>query len=229
MKKIVLFVLLEPYADWEGAYLCSWLLDLNPEEYAVKTVSLSREPVRSMGGFTTLPDYTVNSAPTNFEALILIGGMSWRTEAARQTAPLVSAALRGGKVLGGICDAAGFLGALGALNKVRHTVNDLEDLKQWAGKAYTGEALFLPRQAVRDGNIVTANGTAPLEFAREVLLALGAAPEPRILEEYRFDKLGYYEAIKETPQPTPLTASPPGGGASPARPDRSGGSAPAGR
>ena len=75
---------------------------------------------------------------------------------------------------------------------MNHTSNDLNDLKQWAGKAYTGEQKYVMRQAVRDGNIVTANGTAPLEFAKEVLFALKAAPEKVITEWYNFHKLGWY-------------------------------------
>ena len=50
------------------------------------------------------------------------------------------------------------------------------------------------QQAVRDGKIVTANGTAALEFAREVLYALEAASEKKIEEWYQFHKLGLYEA-----------------------------------
>jgi len=194
VKKTVLFVLLDQYADWEGAYLSSGLLALAPEEYAVKTVSLTAEPVRSMGGFTALPDYALSSAPVTFEGLILIGGMSWRAESAQQVGPLVERAVRGGKVLGGICDASAFLGTLGTLNQARHTSNDLDDLKQWAGDAYTGESNYIREQAVRDGKLVTANGSAALEFAREVLLALNAAPEEKILDWYRFHKLGFYEA-----------------------------------
>ena len=48
--------------------------------------------------------------------------------------------------------------------------------------------------AVCDGNIITANGTATLEFTREVLLALDIAPESNIVEWYNFHKLGFYNA-----------------------------------
>lgn len=57
---------------------------------------------------------------------------------------------------------------------------------------YTGEVRFLPRQTVRDGGLVTAKRTAALEFAREVLPALAAAPEKNILDWYQFYKLGAY-------------------------------------
>ncbi len=192
MKKCILFVILEPYADWEAAYLSSALQMLGQGMYEVKTVSLTKEPVCSIGGFCVLPDYDINSIPADYEALILVGGMAWRNEEARRIQPLVEKCLEKGKVLGGICDASGFLGTAGVLNNVNHTSNDLNDLKQWAGKAYTGEQKYVMRQAVRDGNIVTANGTAPLEFAKEVLFALEAAPEKVITEWYNFHKLGWY-------------------------------------
>ena len=147
-----------------------------------------------MGGFTVIPDYNIQSAPTDFNGLILIGGMSWRNESAQQVRPLVQSALNDGKILGGICDASGFLGTIGALNNINHTSNDLNDLKQWAGGAYTGEEKYIMQQAVRDHNIITANGTASLEFAKEVMIALGVAPESDILEWYNFHKLGFYEA-----------------------------------
>ncbi|AET68026.1 transcriptional regulator containing an amidase domain and an AraC-type DNA-binding HTH domain [Desulfosporosinus orientis DSM 765] len=194
MKKVVLFVILDKYADWEAAYLSSLILSLGQDDYSVKTVSLTKDIIQSIGGFTVLPDYDIQSAPTDFEGLILIGGMSWRNEAAQQVKPLVQNAFNNRKVLGGICDASAFLGTLGVLNKVNHTSNDLNDLKQWAGNAYTGEEKYIMQQAVRDNNIITANGTASLEFAKEVMLALGAAPENRILELYNFHKLGYYGA-----------------------------------
>lgn len=194
MKKRILFVILEQFADWEAAYLSSALYMLGQGAYEVKNVSLTKEPVSSIGGFHLLPDYDIGSVPAEYEALILIGGMSWRTREAQEIKPLVEKCLEAGRVLGGICDASAFLGTVGALNDVEHTSNDLNDLKQWAGKAYTGEMKYAMRQAVRDRNIVTANGTAPLEFAKEVLLALKAAPEKRITEWFDFHKLGRYSA-----------------------------------
>ena len=194
MKKTVLFLILDQYADWEASYLSALLIALGQDRFSVKTVSLTTDSVRSIGGFTVLPDYDLQSAPKDFEGLVLVGGMSWRKEEALQVKPLVQTALNNKKVLAGICDASGFLGTLGVLNHVRHTSNDLNDLKQWAKDAYTGEEYYVMQPAVRDGNIVTANGTAPLEFAREVLTALDAAPEINIMEWYNFHKYGFYEA-----------------------------------
>lgn len=194
MRKQILFVILEQYADWEAAYLSSAIYMLGGEHFEVKTVSLTKDLVSSIGGFHVVPDYSIDSVPSDYEALILIGGMAWRNEKANKIKPLVEKCLENGKVLGGICDASAFLGTVGALNKVNHTSNDLNEIKKWAGKAYTGEEKYIMEQAVCDKNIITANGTAPLEFAKEVLLALKAAPEVKIMEWYNFHKLGYYKA-----------------------------------
>lgn len=194
MKKTILFVILQQYADWEAAYIASAITMLGQGRYDIKTVSLSKDSVQSIGGFRVLPDYDIESVPKDYEALILIGGMTWRNPDAQQLKALVKSCCQQNRVLGGICDASAFLGTAGVLNDVIHTSNDLHDLKQWAGSAYTGEAKYIAKQAVRDKNVVTANGTAPMEFAKELLLALHAASEEEILDWYNFHKLGFYTA-----------------------------------
>ena len=194
MKKTILFVILQQYADWEAAYITSAITMLGQGQYDIKTVSLSKDYVQSIGGFRVLPDYDIASVPKDYEALILIGGMTWRDRNAQQVRTLVEECCQKGKVLGGICDASAFLGTVGVLNGVLHTSNDMNALKQWAGSAYTGETKYIAKQAVRDKNIITANGTAPMEFAKEILLALNVASEEKVLEWYNFHKLGYYTA-----------------------------------
>ena len=78
MKKVVLFFILNQFADWEAAYLSSALRSLGKDRYIVKTVSLTKDKVQSIGGFQILPDYDISSMPEEYEALILIGGMTWR-------------------------------------------------------------------------------------------------------------------------------------------------------
>ncbi len=51
MKKNILFVILEGFADWEAAYLSSAIRTFNANEYDVKTVSLEKNAVESIGGF----------------------------------------------------------------------------------------------------------------------------------------------------------------------------------
>lgn len=194
MKKTLLFVILQQYADWEAAYISSAISMLGQGEFEIKTVSLSKDCVQSIGGFKVLPDYDIESVPNDYEALILIGGMTWRSEKTKKIKKLVEDCFQKGKILGGICDASAFLGTIGVLNDVIHTSNDLNDLKQWAGSVYKGETKYIAKQAVSDKNVITANGTAPMEFAKEILLALNVASEEKVLDWYNFHKLGFYTA-----------------------------------
>ena len=79
----------------------------------------------------------------------------------------------------------------GLLNNVRHTGNGLGQLKMWGGEHYTNAAGYINRQAVSDGGIVTANGSATLEFAREMLLLLQADTPEAIEMFYHFNKDGF--------------------------------------
>lgn len=193
-KKELIFVLLNDFADWEGAYIATCLnqgvMPGSEVKYRVKTLSLTQEAVYSLGGFRVVPDYGIDDLPSDYAGLILIGGMSWFSEEVRQLVPLVAKALDENKLVAAICNASVFLGMHGFLNQVKHTSNTLDYLKQYAGAAYTGDAHYLPQQAARDGNIVTANGTAPLEFCREILYALEADTPENIEATYQYYKGG---------------------------------------
>ncbi len=194
MKKEVLFLILNDYADWEGAFLATSLnTGVMPDseiKYVSKTVAPTLEEVHSIGGFRTLPDYSFQNMPSDYAALVLIGGMQWKSPEAEQVAPIVREALRQGKIIGAICNAASFMCAHGFLNNVKHTGNTLAQLKLWVEANYTNEAGYVEQQAVSDKNIVTANGTGHLEFTRELQILLQADSIDRINEAYDFYKNG---------------------------------------
>ena len=85
----------------------------------------------------------------------------------------------------------------GFLNEVKHTSNTLDYLKQYAGDKYKkGDSNYINKQAVRDGNIVTANGTGQLEFCKEILYALEADTTDAIEESYLFYKMDSARRLK---------------------------------
>lgn len=200
MKKTVLFVILGPYADWEYAHLANCLhtgIEDQESTHEVKTVSLTKDPVKSLGGFTTLPDFDINDYPRNYEALVLIGGNSWRTEEAKQIVPLVQEAIDNDKLLASICDSTVFLGMNGFLNDNKHTSNDLGGLQTAAEDTYTGTELYVHEQSVVDNNLITANGTAYLEFMRDILTKLEAFTPDYIQMYYDINKQGYVDWAKQ--------------------------------
>lgn len=79
----------------------------------------------------------------------------------------------------------------GFLNTVKHTGNGLEQLKIWGGDNYINPEGYTHAQAVSDKNIVTANGSATLEFAKELLLLLENDVPERIEMYYQFYKQGF--------------------------------------
>lgn len=197
MKEVIV-VLLEGFADWEAAFLAPALrggtMPGRPGFCEVKYLTPDGRPVRSIGGLQAAPDYAAGELPATCAGLILAGGMGWERPEAAKIAPLVAEALQRGLTVGAICNAASFLAAHGFLNEVRHTGNTVEMLRQWGGERYTGAARFEERQAVRDSNLVTANGSGYLEFTRECLLALGADTPEAIAASYDFNKNGFYKA-----------------------------------
>lgn len=61
------------------------------------------------------------------------------------------------------------------------------------GDNYTNHDGYVHAQAVSDRNIVTANGSATLEFAKELLTLLENDTPKRIEMYYLFNKRGFCE------------------------------------
>ena len=195
MKQKVIFVLLNDYTDWEGAFLSTALhvgvVPGSEIKYEVCTAAPTLDVVRSIGGLRTLPDYSFENMPKDYAALVLIGGNRWDSPEAELVAPLVQEAMDKGKTIGAICNGASFLCSHGFLNDVKHTGNGLDQFKQWGGEKYANEAEYVETQAVSDRNIVTANGVGHLEFTREMLLLLEANTPENIASWYDFYKNGF--------------------------------------
>ena len=136
MDNKILYILLPDYAAHEAVYLSEAIasdeqaLKEHPR-YINQVVAPTLEPVKSIGGFRTLPDYSFDTMPDDYAALILIGGFGWTTAVADKVVPIVDKAIKNGKIVGAICNAASFLAKHGFLNQVRHTGNGLEQLRHW--------------------------------------------------------------------------------------------------
>lgn len=206
MKNEILYLLLDKYADHEAVFLSSAVacdersIKANPK-YVNKIVAPTLDAVRSCSGFRMLPDYSFDTMPEDYAALVLIGGFGWLDEAvAGKVVPIVRRAIDKGLIVGAICNAASFLARHGLLNAVRHTGNGLEQLQLWGGDNYTNSAGYVDGQAVADRRIVTANGTGSLEFAKEMLLLLENDTPEQIENFYWFNKLGYVEVMRQMKQ-----------------------------
>lgn len=190
MKKEVLMFIFDGFADWESAYVGAVLNE--SEKYIVKMVSVDEEPKKSMAGFRVIPDYTLENYPKEFAMLILIGSQAWQEKKNDKVKGLVDHAVTHHIPVGAICGATLFLAECGYLDSREHTSNTLEFLNEKVPE-YKGEAYYREKQAVSDQGIITANGTAALEFTKEVSKVLQAIPEEKIEEWYQFHKQGFYK------------------------------------
>lgn len=202
MSNEILYILLPDYAAHETVFLSQaiasdeFALKEHPK-YINKVVAPTLDPVKSIGGFRTQPDYSFDTMPDDYVAMVLIGGFGWTTPIADRVVPIVRRAIEKGRIVGAICNGASFMAKHGFLNNVRHTGNGCGQLQLWGGENYTNSGGYIHAQAVSDRNIVTANGSATLEFAKELLLLLENDTPERIEMYYQFNRQGFCELFRE--------------------------------
>ena len=191
--KTALILLLNDYADWEVAYISS-TINMS-EEWSVKTISTQKE-VKSIGGLTTKIDYLLEEIPSQYD--LLIGGNSWTNDDS-DIINLVNHTLNNNIILGAICGSVDFMARNGLLNNFKHTGNDLS---LWnAFDQYSNKDEFQFKQAVRDKNLVTANGTAPIEFEQLILESIDYAEKNEIEKTIYLHRHGFYDYSKKYGNP----------------------------
>lgn len=200
MTQIVHLALFDGYADWEVGYLTAQLQHgshlTEPGRVAVRTVGLTSQPVRSMGGLTVLPDLILDELePAGSAALVLPGGDDWAE--GDGLVPFVraaAAALAAGTPVAAICGATFGLARAGLLDDRPHTSNDPHYL---ASSGYAGADRYRTEPVVVDGDLVTASGVAPVEFARAVMQRLDVAPPAALASWFKLyrhqDPAGFFE------------------------------------
>lgn len=158
------------WADWEAGYALAHLGsgDWQPDgrKYRIVSVGETRDPITTKGGMTLTPDITVEQLdPSDSAMLILPGADTWL---AGRNMPFVDAAsrfLEAGVPVAAICGATVGLAHGGVLNVRDHTSNAAQILES---DAYTGHARYQDELVVTDGDLITASGVAPVEFAKAI-------------------------------------------------------------
>ena len=194
----VYIYLQDSLADWEAGYAIAELhsgrfFKKKAHPLTVKSCALSMNPITTMGGLKILPDLLVDEVCLSEAALLILpGGNTWLEPQHEPVIGKAAAFLAAGIPVAAICGATFALGRAGLLNHQKHTSNDLTFLRQVSGDAYTGENLYQQQEAVRDGNLITASGTAPLEFAYQIL---------DLLEVFESDTLNFWYRLHKEKQP----------------------------
>ncbi len=181
MKEIKVYLyLIEGLSDWEDGYLLPLLN--TPAFYkkdapSIKVVKVSKDgkPITTAGGILRTADISVEQFKAikaqESDMLVLIGSNNWFSEDHSAILSYASEWHKSGRTLAAICGATVALATAGILNNVKHTSND-KDFLQQVCPSYTGKDLYQTVTCCADKNLITASGTAPLEFAYEILKRL---------------------------------------------------------
>lgn len=180
-QQTVHLFILDTMSDWEPGYAVAGInqpaFQLNPGRYTVRTVGPTRGAVRTMGGITIQPDLALDELrPEESAMLILPGAASWDEGVHSDAVEKARAFLAAGVPVAAVCGATGALARGGLLDARPHTSNAREYLGYQPG--YDGIAHYVDAPAHRDGDLITASGTAPVDFARAIFerLELYAPP-----------------------------------------------------
>jgi putative intracellular protease/amidase len=162
-------------SDWETGYATAHIVSpawhRSPDQFRVVTVGPSLSPVTSMGGMRIQPDIAIGSLdPADSAMLILPGSNIWNTPTFEPFAAASRRFLDAGVPVAAICGATGGLALAGLLDDRAHTSNAAEFL---AGTGYAGGHLYRDEPAMTDGDLITASGVRPVEFAVEIFRRLG--------------------------------------------------------
>jgi putative intracellular protease/amidase len=180
-----------------------------PEErYALRLCGLALDPVTAMGGLCLRPDITLPEIrPDAGNVLILPGGDTWLDPVQAPVLEMAGRFLKNELVIAAICGATMGLAQAGLLNSRPHTGNNLDTLKMFC-PGYTGERYYVDEPAVTDGNLITASGLAPVDFACHVIRKLGVMRESTLDAWYNLHLTrrpeSYYqlmESLSGSPEP----------------------------
>ncbi len=128
----------------------------------------------------------------------MIGGKSWSNDN-KEILPFIKKTFQNNIPIGAICGAVDFLAKNGFLNDHNHTGNSVSFWRNY--EKYNANSSFLEKQAVKDKNLVTANGTASIEFTH-LILELIEFDTPESIEKMTYmNKHGFYKYCEKYGNP----------------------------
>lgn len=194
----VYIYLLATLADWEIGSLTA---ELNSRRFfrpdapqlIVKTVAVSKNPVKTMGGLTIIPDFTIDEIEmTEKTVLILPGADTWSDAENAQIIQKASVLLSKGGSVCAICGATVALANAGILNDRPHTSNGRGFLEMFCPD-YKGQKFYVNQPAVSDGNLITGSATGSLMWAKLIIEKLGLFKQETLEAWYAYFSTGKAE------------------------------------
>lgn len=177
MFTIYVYVL-DTLADWELGYVTSELnsgrfFKKDAQRVSLKTVSASKEPIRTMGGLTIEPDCLIDDMVVKeTSVLVLPGATTWNDPKHRAIIEKAGEFLSIGATVCAICGATAALANVGLLDQRPHTSNGMGFLEMVA-PSYKGQSFYVDQLSVADHNLITAGSAGSLLWAKQIIGHLG--------------------------------------------------------
>lgn len=207
MVTIYVYVL-DTMADWELGYVTAELnsgrfFKKDARRVSLKTVSFSREPIKTMGGLTVVPDCLLEEIVVEEKSVLLLPGAdTWSDPRHSAIIEKAGELLSTGATVGAICGATVALANAGLLDQRPHTSNGPGFLEMFV-PGYRGQSFYVDQPSVSDNNLITASSTAGLLWAKQIIAQLGVFREDTLeawYEYFRTGEPGYFFALMQTMQ-----------------------------
>ena len=205
MYKVYIYIF-DTLADWEIRYVTA---ELNSKRFfkkdapniSVKTVSITKEPVKSMGGLNIIPDCVIDDIIIDKNTvLILPGGDTWDNQKHKAIIDIATKLISIGSIVCAICGATVALANAGLLDNRPHTSNGVGFLEIFSSN-YKGKEFYVDSPSVADNNLITASGTGNLLWTKQIIQCLNVF-EAETLEAwysyYRTGEAKYFYTLMQT-------------------------------
>ena len=169
MGKILVFIF-DKMTDYQITFIMHLLGADSGKE--IITIAYEDKIIKGRSGFLYKPARLVNDVLNeNVEGLMLCGGCYG--DARPELIQLINKLNLEKKLLAAICGAGTvFLAKAGVLNNVKYTTPIIEwtqeNIKDFGTKDPFPRENFISKRVVRDGNVITAQGIAHIDFAIEI-------------------------------------------------------------
>ena len=198
--------ILDTMADWELGHVISELhsgrfFKKDAPGVSLKTVAHSKEPIKTMGGMTILPDGTIDDiVVAETSVLLLPGADTWNDP---KHIPILEKArefLSAGATVGAICGATAALAGFGLLDEQPHTSNGPGFLEMVCPN-YKGQSFYKDEPSIAENNLITASSTGALLWAKQIIAHLDVFQANTLAAWYAYFSTGkpeHFFALMQT-------------------------------
>ena len=202
----VYIYVLDTLADWELGYVTAELnsgrfFRKDAPEVSVKTAAISKEPVKTMGGLTIVPDCSISDIAADEKSVLLLpGANTWSDPKHSAIIEKAGELLSAGALVCAICGATAALANAGLLDGRPHTSNGAGYLEM-VSPAYRGQKFFIDAPSVADHNLITASSTGALLWAKQMIERLDVFQRSTLEAWYAYFSTGeaqHFFALMQT-------------------------------